>query len=124
MTANFDMIQKVYDQLRNKVESAKNIVGRPLTYAEKILYAHLWESPAVELKRGKDFADFKLDRVAMQDATAQMALLQFMHEVKILQILYSIELRCKMQQHKWPYYSLCTLEEKLRLYQQRLMQTI
>jgi len=79
MTANFDMIQKVYDQLRNKVESAKNIVGRPLTYAEKILYAHLWESPAVELKRGKDFADFILDRVAMQDATAQMALLQFMH---------------------------------------------
>lgn len=79
MTANFDMIQKVYTGLRKKIDAARKTVGRPLTYAEKILYAHLWESATKELTRGKDFAEFALDRVAMQDATAQMAMLQFMH---------------------------------------------
>jgi len=79
MTANFDMIQKVYAGLREKIDAARKTVGRPLTYAEKILYAHLWEPAVKELTRGKDFAEFKLDRVAMQDATAQMAMLQFMH---------------------------------------------
>ncbi len=79
MTANFDMIKKVYAGLNNKVKHAHNVVGRPLTYAEKILYAHLWEPAISALQRGKDFADFAPDRVAMQDATAQMALLQFMH---------------------------------------------
>lgn len=79
MTANFDMIQKIYAGFKDKVENARRVVGRPLTYAEKILYAHLWEPATRELKRGKEFADFGPDRVAMQDATAQMALLQFMH---------------------------------------------
>ncbi|MEW5842962.1 MAG: aconitate hydratase [Bacteroidota bacterium] len=79
MTANFDMIQKVYAGFKNKVDDARKVVGRPLTYAEKILYAHLWDPATKELQRGKSFADFAPDRVAMQDATAQMALLQFMH---------------------------------------------
>ncbi len=79
MTANFDMIQKVYAAFKDKVELARKAVGRPLTYAEKILYAHLWNPASTQLIRGKSFADFTPDRVAMQDATAQMALLQFMH---------------------------------------------
>ena len=78
MTANIDMIKKVYGNFHNKIEVIRKIVGRPLTYAEKILYTHLWEQPTSTLTRGKDFADFAPDRVAMQDATAQMALLQFM----------------------------------------------
>jgi aconitate hydratase len=79
MTANFDMIQKVYAGLIDKINEARKVVGRPLTYTEKILYAHLWDPAKKELSRGKDFADFAPDRVAMQDATAQMAMLQFMH---------------------------------------------
>ncbi len=82
MTANFDMIQTVYGGIRKKIEHARKVVGRPMTYAEKILYAHLWNPVKNELIRGKDFADFAPDRVAMQDATAQMALLQFMHAGK------------------------------------------
>lgn len=78
MTADIDMIKNIYSQLRNKINLTRKVVGKPLTYVEKILYAHLWESPTKELSRGKDFADFAPDRVAMQDATAQMALLQFM----------------------------------------------
>lgn len=78
MTADIEMIKNIYSQLRNKINLTRKIVGKPLTYVEKILYAHLWESPTKELSRGKDFADFAPDRVAMQDATAQMALLQFM----------------------------------------------
>lgn len=79
MTENFDMIKRVYAGFRKKVQDARKVVGRPLTYAEKILYAHLWNPAKQELIRGKDFADFAPDRVAMQDATAQMAMLQFMH---------------------------------------------
>ena len=79
MTANIDMIQKVYANLREKQDSARKVVGRPLTYAEKILYAHLWENPNRAFDRGKDYVELAPDRVAMQDATAQMALLQFMH---------------------------------------------
>lgn len=78
MTANLDMIKKLYGELKEKIDHARKIVGRPLTYTEKILYAHLWDKAEKELQRGKDFADFSPDRVAMQDATAQMALLQFM----------------------------------------------
>ena len=78
MTANLDMIKKVYGGFAQKVEHARAILGRPLTYAEKILYSHLWETPSAPLTRGKDYADLAPDRVAMQDATAQMALLQFM----------------------------------------------
>jgi aconitate hydratase len=79
MAANFDMIKRVYDNFENKVDKARKVVGRPLTYAEKVLYAHLAEEPTREFVRGKDFVDFYPDRVAMQDATAQMAMLQFMH---------------------------------------------
>ena len=82
MAANLDMIKKVYSGFRNKVEQAQKVVGRPMTYAEKILYSHLWEPAKNELLRGKDFADFAPDRVAMQDATAQMAMLQFMHAAR------------------------------------------
>jgi aconitate hydratase len=78
MAANIDMIKKTYSGFKYNVENARKILGRPLTYAEKVLYAHLWNKPSAELKRGKDYADLAPDRVAMQDATAQMALLQFM----------------------------------------------
>lgn len=78
MTENIDMIKKVYAGFRQKAEEARALLGRPLTFAEKILYVHLSEKPERELTRGKDYADLAPDRVAMQDATAQMALLQFM----------------------------------------------
>lgn len=79
MAFDIDMIKKVYESLPSKVEAARKLVGRPLTLTEKILYAHLHndQSPAV-FERGKSYVDFAPDRVAMQDATAQMALLQFM----------------------------------------------
>lgn len=78
MTANFDMIEKMYMGYREKVESVRNLLKRPLTYVEKVLYAHLWEAADRELLGGKDYSELAPDRVAMQDATAQMALLQFM----------------------------------------------
>ena len=79
MTANIDMIKKVYGNLQKKQEQIRQIIGRPLTLTEKILYTHLWNEPEKELEKGKDYVDLAPDRVAMQDATAQMALLQFMH---------------------------------------------
>ncbi len=82
MAANIDMIQKVYSELGNKINKAREIVGRPLTYTDKILYAHLIVLPEKELKRGEDYSELSPDRVAMQDATAQMALLQFMQAGK------------------------------------------
>ena len=82
MTANIDMIKKVYAEMKTKQDAARDVLGRPMTYAEKILYAHLWEPAKAEYKRGKDYVDLAPDRVAMQDATAQMALLQFMHSGK------------------------------------------
>lgn len=78
MTMNIDMIQRVYGELPGKVEQARAMLGRPLTFAEKVLYTHLWEAPDAPYARGKDYANFGPDRIAMQDATAQMALLQFM----------------------------------------------
>jgi aconitate hydratase len=78
MAANIEMIKEVYSEYRKKVEAARKILNRPLTYTEKILYSHLWNSTDKELNRGKDYAELSPDRVAMQDATAQMALLQFM----------------------------------------------
>jgi aconitate hydratase len=78
MTMNFDMIRTLYDRLPSKVDHARALLGRSLTYAEKILYAHAWSLPAQPFLRGRDYVDFGPDRVAMQDATAQMALLQFM----------------------------------------------
>ncbi|MBS4033091.1 MAG: aconitate hydratase [Ignavibacterium sp.] len=78
MTANFDMISQVYSSYRQKIDDVKKVVNRPLTYAEKVLYMHLWDKATKEFSKGKDYVDLAPDRVAMQDATAQMALLQFM----------------------------------------------
>ncbi len=79
MAFDIEMIRKVYEQMPGKVEAARKIVGRPLTLAEKILYAHLHTDKKLEnFERGQHYVDFAPDRVAMQDATAQMALLQFM----------------------------------------------
>jgi len=79
MAFDIDMIKKVYANFGSRVEAARKVVGRPLTLSEKILYAHLWDGdPKKAFKRGSDYVDFAPDRVAMQDATAQMALLQFM----------------------------------------------
>ncbi|MEO5911077.1 MAG: aconitase family protein, partial [Pelobium sp.] len=79
MAFDLDMIKKVYAGFGSKVEAARKSVGKPLTLTEKILYAHIWDADANQAyKRGVDYVDFAPDRVAMQDATAQMALLQFM----------------------------------------------
>ena len=79
MPFDIDMIKAYYDSLPNRVDEAKKALGRPLTLSEKILYSHLHpESPLQNYNRGKDYVFFAPDRVAMQDATAQMALLQFM----------------------------------------------
>lgn len=79
MIFDFDMIKAVYAALPGKVDKARQVLGRPLTLSEKILFSHLHEdSPVRDFARGKDYVFFAPDRVAMQDATAQMALLQFM----------------------------------------------
>ena len=78
MVFDLDLIKKLYGAMPSKVDAARKLVGKPLTLAEKILYSHLFESPTRAYERGKDYVDFAPDRVAMQDATAQMALLQFM----------------------------------------------
>lgn len=79
MAFDMDMIQATYAGFASKVNEARKVLGRPLTLSEKILYAHLHpESPLKDYARGKDYVFFAPDRVAMQDATAQMALLQFM----------------------------------------------
>ena len=78
MVFDLNLIKKLYAAMPARVDAARKSLGRPLTLAEKILYSHLWEGIApVDFKRGKDYVDFAPDRVAMQDATAQMALLQF-----------------------------------------------
>jgi len=78
MIFDLDLIKTVYKNFKTKVDDAKKLLGRPMTYTEKVLYTHLWNKPDKPYERGTDFTDFKPDRVAMQDATAQMALLQFM----------------------------------------------
>jgi aconitate hydratase len=83
MVFDLEMIKKVYAKFPEAIEAARKVVGKPLTLSEKILYAHLWEGNAVNVyERGKSYVDFAPDRVAMQDATAQMALLQFMQAGK------------------------------------------
>ncbi|MCX8105274.1 MAG: aconitate hydratase [Ignavibacterium album] len=72
------MIKKVYSSYREKLADARKVLNRPMTYAEKVLYTHHWNKPTREFVRGKDYVELAPDRVAMQDATAQMALLQFM----------------------------------------------
>lgn len=83
MAFDIEMIKKVYENMPDRVDKAREIVGRPLTLTEKILYNHLWDgNPTKAFGRGVDYVDFAPDRVACQDATAQMALLQFMHAGK------------------------------------------
>ena len=83
MAFDIDMIKKVYADMAERVDAARNIVGKPLTLSEKILYSHLWDgNPTKVFQRGSDYVDFAPDRVACQDATAQMALLQFMQAGK------------------------------------------
>lgn len=83
MAFDIDMIKAVYNKMPARVNAARDLVGKPLTLSEKILYAHLWDGEAKEVfERGKSYVDFAPDRVAMQDATAQMALLQFMQAGK------------------------------------------
>src|ERR1700749_1712478 len=78
MVFDLDLIKKLYSELPTKVNTARKLTGKALTLSEKILYAHLFNAPKNSYERGKDYVDFAPDRVAMQDATAQMALLQFM----------------------------------------------
>src|SRR5690606_18576360 len=74
-----EMIREVYSRLDERVKEARKLTGRPLTLTEKVLYTHLAEGfPAEAYERGKSYVEFKSDRVAMQDATAQMALLKIM----------------------------------------------
>ena len=83
MAFDIEMIKKVYGQMAERIDSARNVVGKPLTLSEKILYNHLWDGAATSaFTRGEDYVDFAPDRIACQDATAQMALLQFMQAGK------------------------------------------
>ena len=83
MAFDLDMIEKLYAGFAAKVAEARALLGRPLTYSEKILYSHLFDPlPATPFKRLGSYVDFAPDRVTMQDATAQMALLQFMQAGK------------------------------------------
>jgi len=83
MAFDIDMIKEVYEKLPAKINAARAVLNKPLTLAEKILYSHLWDGVAKSAyQRGGSYVDFAPDRVAMQDATAQMALLQFMQAGK------------------------------------------
>lgn len=80
MIQDFPLLQTFYATYAERVNAARDVLCRPLTYAEKVLYAHLFDArQLMPLRRGSDYACFRPDRVAMQDATAQMALLQFMN---------------------------------------------
>ncbi len=83
MAFDFDMIKKIYSDIVKNVNEAKAIIDKPFTLTEKILYSHLWHKIQKPFARGKDYVDFKPDRIACQDATAQMALLQFMQAGKL-----------------------------------------
>jgi aconitate hydratase len=83
MAFDIEMIKEVYARYPERIAAARKAVGKPLTLTEKILYSHLSDGPATAAyERGKSYVDFQPDRVAMQDATAQMALLQFMQAGK------------------------------------------
>ena len=83
MLFDLEMIKKVYKDMPERINAARKLLGRPLTLTEKILYSHLWDANPNEVyERGNSYVDFAPDRVAMQDATAQMALLQFMQAGK------------------------------------------
>ena len=83
MAFDIEMIKSVYSNIKDRVNKARELTGKPLTASEKILYSHLWDgNPEKVFSRGKDYVDFAPDRIACQDATAQMALLQFMQAGK------------------------------------------
>jgi len=83
MAFDIEMIKSVYSKIKDRVNKARDLTGKPLTASEKILYSHLWDgNPEKVFSRGKDYVDFAPDRIACQDATAQMALLQFMQAGK------------------------------------------
>ncbi len=82
MAFDIEMIKKVYSQMGTKVDKARSVLGKPLTLTEKILYTHLADETTEPFTRGESYVNFNPDRVAMQDATAQMALLQFMQAGK------------------------------------------
>lgn len=83
MIYDLDMLKGFYSTYKGKIEHIRTVIQRPLTLAEKILYAHLYdEADLKNYQRGEDYVNFRPDRVAMQDATAQMALLQFMNAGK------------------------------------------
>ena len=83
MAFDINMIKEVYSKVAERVDAAREVTGKPLTLSEKILYSHLWDgTPKNAFVRGKDYVDFAPDRIALQDATAQMALLQFMQAGK------------------------------------------
>ena len=82
MAFDIEMIKKAYLNIVKNVDHVRAIVNNPLTLSEKILYSHLWNQTNKSFVRGKDYVDFKPDRIACQDATAQMALLQFMQAGK------------------------------------------
>lgn len=80
MVYDLTMLKTFYAAYSEKIERVRNVLRRPMTLAEKILYAHLYDGDKVKnYRRGEDYVNFRPDRVAMQDATAQMALLQFMN---------------------------------------------
>ena len=83
MAFDIDLIKRVYSEMSSRIEHAKKIIGRPLSLTEKVLYSHLWDNDISNAyERGSDYVDFGPDRVTCQDATAQMALLQFMQAGK------------------------------------------
>ncbi|WP_102408886.1 aconitate hydratase [Parabacteroides bouchesdurhonensis] len=83
MVHDIEMLENFYSKFPKRVDNARKSIGRPMTLSEKILYAHLYDENNIRLfKRGEDYVNFRPDRVAMQDATAQMALLQFMNAGK------------------------------------------
>ncbi|MCF8303030.1 MAG: aconitate hydratase [Bacteroidales bacterium] len=83
MVFDLDLIKTVYEKMPQRIDAVRKMLGRPLTLSEKILYAHLYDQlPSNAYKRLEDYVNFAPDRVAMQDATAQMALLQFMNAGK------------------------------------------
>ena len=83
MAFDIELIKNLYSRFPDSISSIREIINRPITLSEKILYTHLSSNQSrMEFKKGVDYVDFNPDRVAMQDATAQMALLQFMHAGK------------------------------------------
>ena len=82
MVFDLEMIKNIYSSIKEKVDHAQSICKHPFTLSEKILYSHLWSNIEKRFERGVDYVDFAPDRIACQDATAQMALLQFMQAGK------------------------------------------